>query len=54
MKKARAWMDAHITKHVIQSAIAYTWCFTPTEIGTVIKIKCSCGEELDLTNYDTW
>ena len=33
---------------------AYTWCFTPTNIGTVVKIKCSCGEELNLTDYDTW
>jgi hypothetical protein len=31
-----------------------TYCFTPTNLGTIIKIKCACGEELDLTNYESW
>lgn len=33
---------------------AYTWEFTPTGLGTVTKVRCSCGEELDLTDYDSW
>jgi hypothetical protein len=33
---------------------AYTWEFTSTSIGTVTNIRCSCGEKLDVTNYDDW
>ena len=31
-----------------------TYSFTPTTLGTVTKVKCSCGEERDLTDYDGW
>lgn len=31
-----------------------TYEFTPTGIGTIIKIKCACGEEIDLTDYENW
>jgi hypothetical protein len=30
-----------------------TYSFTPTSIGTVVKIHC-IGEELDVTEYETW
>jgi hypothetical protein len=33
---------------------AYSYVFTPTGIGIVFKVKCSCGEVLDLTDYDSW
>lgn len=33
---------------------AYTWSFTPTSLGTVVTIKCSCGEKIDVTDYDDW
>lgn len=33
---------------------AYTYSFTPTSIGLVFKVVCSCGEKLDLTDYDSW
>jgi hypothetical protein len=29
-----------------------TFSFTPTNLGTVTKVTCACGEELDLTDYD--
>jgi len=33
----------------------YTFTFTPTGLGTVVKVKnCVTGEELDLTDYDSW
>jgi hypothetical protein len=68
LKKANAWQDAHDKEkhmrsdHPLHSAVrytgaiggAYTWCFTPTSIGVVCKLKCSCGEELDFTDYDSW
>jgi len=33
---------------------AYTWCYTSTSIGTVIRVECSCGESLDVSDYDLW
>jgi len=32
----------------------YTYSFTPTNIGTVIKISCACGKEEDITDYEDW
>jgi hypothetical protein len=29
---------------------AYTFCFTPTGIGTIAKVKCADGTELDITH----
>lgn len=29
-----------------------TYCFTPTSLGTVVKVKCACGEEIDISDYD--
>ncbi len=62
--RANAWRDQHDQeKHTspdqpfrYTGAIggAYTWEFTPTSLGIVIKIRCSCGEKLDLTDYDSW
>lgn len=59
---AREWMKKHdIERHVAEDensrysgAIggAYTWCFTGTSIGQVVTVKCSCGEELDISDYD--
>ena len=31
---------------------AYTCCFIPTGIGTIVTVKCADGTELDLTDYD--
>jgi len=31
-----------------------TFSFTPTGLGVIIKVKCACGEELDLSNYEEW
>lgn len=32
----------------------FTVSFTSTGLGDIIKIKCSCGEELDLTHSERW
>lgn len=32
----------------------HTYSFTPTGIGVVVKVVCSCGESVDLTDYDSW
>lgn len=31
-----------------------TFSFTPTSVGVVVKISCACGEEKDLSDYDSW
>lgn len=31
-----------------------TYSFTPTGLGTIIKVKHSSGAELDLTFYEGW
>lgn len=28
-----------------------TYSFTPTGLGTVVRVKCACDEEIDLTDY---
>lgn len=32
----------------------WTWSFTPTSIGLIVKIKCACGAEEDLTDCSDW
>ena len=32
----------------------YTWEFTSTTIGMGVGVKCSCGEEINVTDYDSW
>ena len=55
--RATEFMDAHETKHgECLAAIGgrYSFTFTPTGVGTCVHIKCSCGEEKDVTDYDLW
>ena len=33
---------------------ADTYIFIPTSLGTIVKYKCRCGKELDLSEYETW
>jgi len=33
---------------------AYSFCFTPTGLGTMVVVKCADGTELDLTEYEYW
>ena len=51
--------------HIIENNVVYethsgavggalTYSFTPMSIGLVVKVKCACGEEKDLTAYDEW
>jgi hypothetical protein len=32
----------------------FTYCFTGTSVGVVAKLRCSCGAEIDLSDYDAW
>lgn len=60
----RKWMKEHDEdRHVLAGrkfryagAIggAYTYEFTSTTLGTVTTVRCSCGEQLDVTDYNDW
>ena len=33
----------------------FTYCFTPTSLGIVIKVKdCISKREIDVSDYDSW
>lgn len=29
-----------------------SYCFTPTSLGIITVVKCACGEEIDISEYD--
>lgn len=31
-----------------------TYCFTSTSLGMITTVKCACGEEIPLTNFEDW
>lgn len=31
-----------------------TYSFTPTGLGTIVKVQCGCGDSFDVTDYDNW
>ena len=52
-KKIKEWNhDCKIEQGAIGGQCTYS--FTPTNIGTIAKVKCACGQELDITDYDNW
>lgn len=58
LAKAKIWIEKHPCKHrgkgagTIGGGISYI--FSPTSIGDGITVKCSCGEECDVTDYSSW
>lgn len=59
----REWQDEHDKKHIdpkrgfrYSGAIggAYTWETTGTSLGQVTVVRCSCGEAIDVSDYDGW
>jgi hypothetical protein len=49
-KKLKKWQEKHRKK----CKRLLTYCFTPTGIGNIIKVRCDCGKELDLTDVSSW
>lgn len=33
---------------------ATTYSFTPTGLGTILVVSCTCGKELNLTPFEEW
>lgn len=31
-----------------------TYAFTPTSLGVITVIKCACGAEVNVTDFDSW
>ena len=62
-KKLWAWLKQHDCKlpknpngsfRVGAIDGRFTYSFTPTSLGVVIKVKCACGQEIDVTPYEDW
>ena len=59
-EKISQWRKRHVPDCVYtnenQGAISglYTFSFTPTSLGIVTVVKCSCGEEFNFTDFDSW
>jgi len=54
-KKCKKWLEEHdkTCPHkdpLKQGALGgkLTYKFTPTSMGVIIKVKCACGEEVDI------
>ena len=63
MEKIREWDDEHRkTCPIIKDTNRHSgilgrrlvFQFTSTGIGSIIKVKCTCGEEIDITDVSTW
>ncbi len=59
--KFRVWLEqhnesCHYANPKNRGAIGGRFCFkfAPTTLGTATKVKCACGQEIDLTDYEDW
>ena len=54
--RIREWMSGHDCTIENAGAIGgkFTFCFTQTSIGIGEAVKCACGQEIDVTEYDLW
>lgn len=51
-KKARDWIKKHDKTHIPSGS--YSWCFSQNGIGVACVVKCMCGDEINVTDYDLW
>lgn len=53
---ADRFIAEHNARHPDTTAIGgqYTYSFTPTSLGVVIRVKCACGIERTLTDFSQW
>ena len=55
VKKYEDWAKSHKCKPRGAIGGNLSFCFTPTSLGMVIKVKCSqCNAEVDLSDYENW
>ncbi len=52
------WMIAHRIKCRMKDTGAiggrFTFCFTPTGLGTIFVVRCVCGKEKNVTDFNEW
>ena len=55
-EETKKWMTGHGCNITYEGAIGgkFTYAFTPTGIGVIERVTCSCGSVLDLTEYEKW
>ena len=53
--KINKWIDKQGVRPVGAIGGRFTYSFSPTSIGTVVKVSdCITGKELDVTDYQDW
>lgn len=56
-QKLETWLSKHNKKCKLKKKNKmrlFTYLFTPTGIGTIIEVKCSCGKSVDITDESKW
>ncbi len=55
-KKFDKWLKKHNRKCTDrQEGVKFlTYMFTPTGIGNIVGIQCSCGKKVDVTDSSNW
>lgn len=54
VRKFDDWRKSKENLPVSTMGGAYEFCFTPTGVGNIVKVKCIDETELDLTDYSKW
>ena len=56
IEKLEAWKKtlSELPVDVFGKDFQFEYKFTPTGVGTIIKVRRFDGEEIDLTDYDSW
>ncbi len=65
VEQINEWQDEHRPKcrlydkklnEIYVGAIGghLTYCITPNSLGVTVKVKCACGEEINVTDYEEW
>lgn len=55
LKKINVFVHKHCMcgkRSAIGGAITYE--FAPTSLGVVVKVKCHCGANIDVSDYENW
>ena len=54
-QKLADWKNSHTKVTIGAIGGRYTYCYTPTSIGTIVIVKDSVtNTQIDLTDYDEW
>ena len=46
-------LNLFIEKETVSGGLI-SYIFTPTSIGNGVAVRCACGKECDVTDYDNW